>query len=237
MNKIDGFKKIDGLEAVILFGSKARNDADNNSDVDIFILIDDNYSEVNKNNLIKKVSRIIDDKKTNVSLYSKEVFNKMLDDGSMFLWHLKLEGKYIFNRYNMDIFKGLNDFQNYRKNLNLYKDLFAEAKESITTNMVNSYDLSMLFFLCRNLSLLTCFKIGRPNFGKYSAYNELIYYLGFEPIRWENYIILSKWRMNFTRGIGDNLMYPSVLETNKIISEIEVLFSFCEEILSKEVNQ
>ncbi|KGR91884.1 hypothetical protein CD30_02970 [Ureibacillus massiliensis 4400831 = CIP 108448 = CCUG 49529] len=228
------FNYIKGLEIVIIYGSMARNEADNNSDIDIFALVEDSLTEFEKEKVIDKICSLISSKEVNVSLYTKEVFNKMSKDGSLFLWHLKKEGKYLFNKNNEDIFINLANFDAYQKNMELYRDLFNSVQESFDENGINSYDLSMLFFLCRNMSILTCFRIGKPNFGRYSAYETLIKYLNYEPISYLDFIYLSKWRIDYTRGIEEELVYPTRDELIKIIKKISILFDVCENIINSE---
>lgn len=226
------FNNIKGLEVVIIYGSVARNEADNNSDIDIFALVEDSLTEFEKEMVIDKICPLISGKEINVSLYTKEVFNKMSKDGSLFLWHLKKEGKYLFNKNNEDIFINLANFNAYQKNMELYRDIFNSVQESFEKNGINSYDLSMLFFLCRNLSILTCFKIGEPKFGRYSAYESLTKFLNFEPIIHSDFMYLSKWRIDYTRGIEEELAYPTKDEIIKIINEVSILFNVCEKVIN-----
>lgn len=224
------FKNISGLLAVTLFGSKARNDNDIYSDTDIFVLTENSADIEEISNSIKLII-----KEANVSLYTIEIFEKMLQDGAMFLWHLKIEGKQIYNKYEIDLFKGLKPFNKFKDNFDLYRELFIEAKKSIFTNKINGYDLSMLFFVCRNVSLLTCFKINKPNFGRYSAYQDVITYLEFSPLDWSNYLLLADWRLDYTRGINKDLEYPSIKKMNRILLEVENLLNCCKKIIYEEV--
>lgn len=228
------FNNIKGLEVVMVYGSVARNEADINSDIDIFALVEDSLTEIEREKVIEKIYYQFSAKEVNVSLYTKEIFNKMSIDGSLFLWHLKKEGKYLFNKNNGDIFMNLSNFDGYQKNMKLYRDLFNSVQKSLVENGVNSYDLSMLFFLCRNISILTCFKIGNPIFGRHSAYETLTKYLNFEPVNYSNFTFLSKWRIDYTRGLEEELAYPNKDRLIKIINEISNLLDVCEKIIDSE---
>lgn len=225
------FQKIDGIEVVMIYGSLARNETDENSDIDIFVLVKDSLEEESKQEIIHKISSSCKEKEINVSLYTVKIFDQMLSDGSLFLWHLKTEGKYIYSSINTDIFLRLNSFNGYVKNFNLYKILFQRIKKSFLKNGVNSYDLSMLFFICRNISILICFKINKPNFGRHSSYRTVIDYLNYEPLKYSDFIYLSNWRMDYTRGIKEDLIYPKNDEVLMIIEQIDILFNECEAIL------
>lgn len=233
INEYD-FQNIKGLKVVMIYGSVARNDADSNSDLDVFALVEDILTELEQEEVVDRICSKLKGDEINVSIYTENIFNKMLKEGSLFLWHLKLEGKYIYNKYSTDIFYSLSNFKGYYKNLNLYKNLFKRCKQSLNENNVNSYDLSMLFFLCRNLSILTCFFMDEPNFGRYSSYQTLVRKIRQEPLKYIDYIYLSNWRMDFTRGIEEELEYPSKERLNELIESIQALFTICENIIGKE---
>src|SRR5699024_2733499 len=234
MKDIILFEEVKELIAIMLFGSKARSDSDIYSDTDIFILIEDNLNQTRKQKIINTVKLAINLNDVNVSIYTSKIFRKMAEDGSMFLWHLKIEGKYLYKKNNIDIFNSLKDFNRYKKNYTLYNELFIDAKESILKNGINAYDLSMLFFVSRNVSLLTCFKLNNPKFGRYSVYQGVINHLNFEPLKWEYYTFLAEWRLDYTRGINKDLEYPSDNNMKEIFNGIESLLNLSKHILFGE---
>ena len=72
------------LKALILFGSCARGDQQEDSDVDMLAIHDD------------KIYRIDEYGKLNFSLYSETTLSKMMSDGELFALHLATESKIIY---------------------------------------------------------------------------------------------------------------------------------------------
>ena len=72
------------LKALILFGSCARGDQQEDSDVDMLAIHDD------------KIYRIDEYGKLNFSLYSETILRKMMLDGELFALHLVTESKIVY---------------------------------------------------------------------------------------------------------------------------------------------
>ncbi|MGG0496407.1 nucleotidyltransferase domain-containing protein [Priestia megaterium] len=227
------FSKINGLLCVILFGSAARGDGDEYSDVDIFLLVD-NIPQESIDQITETVKSKLGYPNIGVSLYRKDIYNKLLLDGSMFLWHLKLEGKFIYVKENVVLFEHLQPFTNFSKNLITYKNLYIQTTKSLKLNGINAFDLSQLFFICRNICLLTCFKLGYPTFGRLTVYSKLTECINVTPLDWSNYIYLSEWRLNYTRGAGRKVKYPTEDELLKLLEQIDALMNICKRIIRGE---
>ncbi|UOO43803.1 nucleotidyltransferase domain-containing protein (plasmid) [Priestia megaterium] len=231
----DNFSKINGLLSVILFGSAAREDSDEYSDVDIFLLVD-NVSQERIDQITDKVKEKIGRPNIGISLYRKDIYNKLLLEGSMFLWHLKLEGKVIYIKEDLLLFEHLQPFANFNKNLSTYEKLYIKTIKSLDLNGINSFDLSQLFFICRNICLLTCFKLGHPTFGRLTAYSKLIELINVTPLDWSNYIYLSEWRLNYTRGNLKKTKYPTKEELFNLLNQIDTLMKICKRIIRGDDN-
>ncbi|ALC84718.1 hypothetical protein AM499_02000 [Bacillus sp. FJAT-22090] len=230
MNKYYDFEQIEGLLSIVLFGSKARGEEDDFSDVDIFLLVEDIPQD--------RIEEIIDILKSKllfdnirISLYQISTYKQLLLEGSMFIWHLKLEGRIIYKKSNINLYNNLVPFTKFQYNLSLYKKLYINAKASLKANGMNEFDLSQLFFICRNVCLLTCFKLSYPTFGRISVYDKLLEIIGVLPLSRENYILLSRWRLSYTRAIDLNLNFPTGVNMLKILAEIDNLFTLSREII------
>ncbi|AIU83887.1 nucleotidyltransferase domain-containing protein [Bacillus velezensis] len=224
------FSGITDLLSIILFGSKAREEEDQFSDVDIFLLVED-VCQKKMQDIITVVEKELPFENIGISIYKKSIYNKMLQEGSIFLWHLKLEGKIIYKKSNINLYRDLKPFKKFDDNLNIYKNIYENTKNSLKKNGVNIFDLSQLFFVCRNLCLLTCFKLDKPTFGRTSVYFKLSEYIGLLPLKVENYSFLSKCRLNYTRGTGLEFEYPDNKNLLVILKQIESLLKVCEEII------
>jgi len=230
VNKRDDFEEIKGLLSIVLFGSKARKDEDDFSDVDIFLLVDD-VPQVRITEIINLIKTKLPFNNIGISLYTISTYRQLLLEGSMFLWHLKLEGRILYTKSDLNLYNGLEPFTNFKKNYLIYENLFISAKSSLQKNGLNEYDLSQLFFICRNICLLTCFKLSNPTFGRISVFDNLVGRIGSTPLSRDNYIYLSKWRLNYTRAVGFQLDFPTEVKLLEILNEIEALFTVCKEAL------
>lgn len=220
------FDQFDSIITVITFGSKARGDNDENSDSDIFILCENiDFREIS--DLKSNLGKLIKIHPSNFSIYCKTEFNLMLKKGSLFVWHLKLEGKIIFSRIDLDsIFKELQPYSNHKKDLLLYELLLGDSKESIILFGVNIFDLATLFTVCRNCCMVICHKLNYISFGRLSVYYTTKELLKEKILLKEsNYLMLLSWKLLYSRGITFDDPLPSLSETELIFKEIEDLIS------------
>ncbi len=79
-----------GVESICEFGATARGTADCLSDRDVLIVASDPHRS-------SELKARWAEQGCSVALYSPSRFNKMCDQGSLFVQHLKLEGKFLFD--------------------------------------------------------------------------------------------------------------------------------------------
>lgn len=96
--------KNDDISCLVLFGSHATNDADEDSDIDLL--------GINKSTL----RTVRENGKVNLSLYSLDELSRMAESGNIFILHIILEGICIFNP---TIFNELKDKFKYKDNYNI----------------------------------------------------------------------------------------------------------------------
>lgn len=90
--------------SIVLYGSRARRDPDKSSDFDVCIFTKVRQDEkIILENIADIVSQLRSQKIT-PTCYTDSVVNSMLERGSLFLWHLKLEGVIL---YGEDYFKSM----------------------------------------------------------------------------------------------------------------------------------
>lgn len=160
--------KYNNIIIIVLFGSHARNDYDEYSDIDIFILIKncsfDEYIDF-KNKVIAELKIPLD----YVSIYTYEGIKSLKEKGSYFLWHLKKEGILIYDSDNE--FNYL--FDNLKKYDSIKNDLF-EYNEICKDIIVNRrygldevcYDLSVLASIIRNCCIAISYLHGEYLFDR-----------------------------------------------------------------------
>src|SRR5438552_1971289 len=87
------------LLSVILFGSHARAEADAFSDKDLCVLVED----VRFQRLLAlrpELALALDVPAESLAIYTSTIARQMSDRGSLFLWHLRLEGKIVWDTRN-----------------------------------------------------------------------------------------------------------------------------------------
>lgn len=106
--------KQDFVESICIFGSIARSSSDELSDKDVLIVAD----EFERRDLL---ARVWQSKGWNVSMYSPRRILKMKEVGSLFLQHIKLEGRMVVDR---------NDWLQHLLDSSKVKDSYREDAES-----------------------------------------------------------------------------------------------------------
>lgn len=86
------------LRSLVVFGSHARGDDTPTSDVDLFGLRE------------RGRYRLIEHEKIRLSVYSEDAFLRMVDQGALFVWHLKAEGHILYD-YNRQVRRALAGFE------------------------------------------------------------------------------------------------------------------------------
>ncbi|MEC1716441.1 nucleotidyltransferase domain-containing protein [Schinkia azotoformans] len=217
------FENDKNILAVIEYGSYARGDNDEYSDYDLFILTKD-LSNRRLQKIREKVSKLLSYKNYDLSIYDEETFNRMLLDGSLFLWHLKREGRIIYQKKGFkSLFESLKEFKGSEEDLFLYKRIFETSKKSIERNGINLYDLSIFAQLARNSLIILCYKMGNPQFGRKTVYDTatmlLKKNLTLDKITYYN---LIDFKFEYSRGITTKEL-PKTDDTNEIINKLENL--------------
>lgn len=115
------------IRSIILFGSHARGDADFFSDQDVCVFTDPvDYSRLL--DIRDKVAHEFSISIPAVAAYPAPIITAMRDMGSLFLWHLHLEGKILHDRneFARKTFSHLPRFDAYLEELELFEGLLAD---------------------------------------------------------------------------------------------------------------
>lgn len=207
--------------AIVEFGSSARADNDQYSDRDFFILIDEWES---REEIIEEAIRIlplIDSDNSEFIINDLNSFDFMLKRGSLFLWHLKLEAKVHFGEkeFNEKI-TTLQVFDNYEGKyhnyLGVFEDLKAARKELPKTS---AFDYSTLFTVIRNLSILVCYRLGSPKFGRTSAFRQVKDSYPSIDFSLDEYMLLQQYKLQYERGF--HVQKPGERNIEEWIAKVE----------------
>ena len=158
------------VEAIVLFGSRSRGDADAHSDADYAAFVDVSGPEE-----MIRVKRLMldkqDDPRLSLSLYSKATANQMKAGGSLFLWHLKLEGCVQYRRSDwIDcLMVELAPYSRARaqEDLATLKVVLRDIQQSLREDPLTLvFEVSTLFSVARTLGMIHTTLLGRPAFGR-----------------------------------------------------------------------
>ena len=213
------------IKTLVLFGSTAKKQNDFSSDIDLCAIINDNLdeSDISKNEILS-VLDINDNLKDfeNFSVYRESSLIKMLDYGSLFLWHLKLEGKILYgDDYFNKTFSKLKAFKNHLSEINYILTIFDEMDKSQNKiGFIDSFDISVYFTLIRNASIITCHKVGKPRFGRFDSYLLTKEILNDIPLKIEVFEEMMKIKLQYERGIDYNNINKDLINSKNLKNTI-----------------
>jgi predicted nucleotidyltransferase len=225
---------ISNILSVILYGSQARNDSDYLSDTDICIFVEERPFKKETIDELKVLVPNIEIDRANITVYTNAVVDLMAKNGSLFLWHLKLEGVVLFGEsYFHSKINKLRKFRNHADELSyhseIYNDLLASWKK---IRIINELDLSVLFTIIRNTCMVLSHFGGKPVFGRTSCFliaKELFPELPFDI---DDYKYLARWKIIYERDASLNCDLPKVKYYEKLIMDVEEIISYAKNAIS-----
>ena len=217
--------------AVVLFGSQARNDSDDYSDKDIFVLC--SCTDIVELIKIKKhYDKVYAGFSTGLCCYRMADAEAMASAGSLFMWHLKLQGKVVFSKCRIfeDMLDKLRPYTKYKTDLRYYGELLTDVVDSYDKRaMLSEFDMSVLFTIARNVCILLCHSLGNPKFGRSNAYlyAQSVYKDVFPLDEWI-YPFLCSQKLLYERAIDVNRDEVNSCSHRNIIGQIQRLLEFAE---------
>lgn len=228
------------IEMIMLFGSYARKDFDAHSDIDIFILISDcklkDYIR-QKNDIAEYLGFPIN----YISLYTQEGFTALKNKGSYFLWHLKLEGILIYDKYDnyTNLFGNLEKYTSAKKDLLEYKLICEDIINNIRVYDEDSeYDLSVLASLIRNTCISICYCKGNYLFDRINPVLAVKKLMGESfPFSKNEYLNMYDFRLNRTRELSRELIKISNDDIINYAKRTYEIIDYGLHIIDKEVKK
>lgn len=152
--------------SIWLYGSYARGDADALSDVDVFVASD---VTISKNELQGYLPTYI--KQISISQYSWNEVIKMAEYGSLFFQHLRREGFAIWesNSRKGELYRILSNIGQYKyvkRDIRGFRTVIKDVYESLNEDGLKIFELSVIATVLRHCSILGCWVIGTPSFGR-----------------------------------------------------------------------
>jgi predicted nucleotidyltransferase len=151
--------------AVFLYGSAARGDNDSSSDVDVFAV-----GEVPKSALSAAVKQF--DGPVSLSSYSWKEFDAMREYGSLFLHHLRVDGRSLIStgdrgrRVAAEYLESLPPYRHVMRDVSAFRSALDDIGQSLSEDGAVWFEMSVLASTIRHAAILACYVMGELGFGR-----------------------------------------------------------------------
>jgi predicted nucleotidyltransferase len=219
---------IPGVRAVVLFGSAARGDHDAHSDRDICAICDDETGS-SIAQLRKSLAKEYRTDASSVSMYAAATASRMALNGSLFLWHLRLEGRVLFERRGaaQRLFRALRKYDGFAVDLLRFQEVFDDTSSALQDGAVaDLFDLHALFLVVRNVSMLLTVRAGSPSFGRSTAYRDAVRHYGPLAVTARDYDYLARGHLLYTRGAPVNVPPATLTRTMLLLANVDRLLRY-----------
>lgn len=219
--------------SLVLFGSHARGDFDGHSDTDICTFVRP-HSYAHLEHLRTKLEQELKVRSDSLSLYPVAVANRMADHGSLFLWHLRLEGRLLFDRggFARELFDRLKEFRGYDQELGVLGGILSDTEEALWRDgSLTEIDLHLLHTVVRNTCILMTSCAGSPAFGRTSAFAEALRLFPDMPHGEGAFSELCRWHLSYIRGEPTPGPLPPRHMCLGYVSWVRVLIGFAKVVL------
>ena len=181
--------------AIWLYGSHARGVADYVSDLDVLVI---SNSSIRLKDLQRRASLSLDN--VAVSRYTWTEAETMAGYGSLFLHHVRLEGTPLYESPDHvgSLARILNSMGQYAfadRDIRGFQRVLDDVAESLGSNTLEVFEYTVLGTLIRHSSILGCWLLGTPEFGRYEAVTKFVRLRNLRPDIAQDFPELYQYRL------------------------------------------
>jgi len=158
-----------------VYGSAARGDADELSDIDLLVVADPDERPDAPPSIAGTAG-------VSVSRYAWDEIESMIGYGSLFLHHLKQEGRPIVEQDPPRLRRLLEQLPRYQRadqELDSFSQVVADVRDALSGDYSPQFELAVLATAARHSVILGCYLIGDPRFGRGEPFRVLLPRLGY----------------------------------------------------------
>lgn len=230
-----------GLLAVRLFGSQARRDQDDNSDVDVLAIVRQSNDTI-RNDVVKLVaercSRSFPGKYISVSVYGIARILEHYRAGSLFAWHLHSESRSLKSETgfsdDVSVLGRPSSYVNAREDIADLLVMIQSAIDSLANERCSLvFEAGMLYLAIRNSAIVASESItGEKRFGRYAAFDVSRYEKARLSVTREYFDLLAQCRSRSVHGYQAPLMQREeliriALEARRWITGLQEMVNDC----------
>jgi Nucleotidyltransferase domain len=209
--------------SIWLYGSTARGDADRFSDIDVLVVSDTGNWQRQLDVTVHEVFGAEPQRLAPLHFSWREIYS-MAEYGSLFLHHLRLEGRDLSDEdgHLGQLLRRLPSYRRAGHEVRAFRTVLKDVRLSIEGPHSPSFELSVVATALRHAFILGCYVSGQPDFGRVTPFQRLCPILG-EPPRLEAELAaLYEFRL-YQHGRAAMPFTPNTVDVHRWLDKAETL--------------
>lgn len=214
--------------AIWLYGSDARGDTDRKSDSDVLVISDSPPSR----QIVAQIAQA-DLARLAISQYSWPEIEGMASYGSLFLHHVRLEGRPLFEGNGVSgrlrgILSVLGPYRRAPVDLRSFRLTVSDIRKSLSEGGSLTFELSVLGTVVRHTAILACYISGHPTFGRIEPVRKLVNLWNLDPnlpslfVELYNSRLYTDYRSEAPSDVSMDAAYDWCDRLEEILDQLEV---------------